>query len=535
MRHTIPNERAGPREWLGLAVLMLPLLLVSMDLTVLHLAVPAISADLRPTSSELLWITDVYGFLVAGFLVTMGALGDRIGRRRLLLTGAAAFGAASALAAFSTSPEMLIATRALLGVAGATLMPSTLSLIRNMFPDARQRTLAIGIWSAGFMVGSSIGPPIGGVLLEHFWWGSTLLINIPVMVLLVLVGPLLLPEFRDPSPRRMDPVSVVLSVVAVISLVYGVKRAAEHGGPDAGTWIAAALGLAVGYAFVRRQLRSGEGSGREPLIDVRLFARKAFSGSLAMVGLAVFMGAGVQFLVVQYLQLVLGLSPLEAALVMVPQALAGVVGAVLAPVLARRVPRLAIILAGVATGIASLLVLSRVEGEDALPTIIAAFSVMFLGFSAILTLATDTVVASAPPERSGAASALSETTGELSGALGIALLGSTSTAVYRSEVADGLPGGLPDTAADAARDTLGGAVAAAERLPETLGGPLLDAARGAFTGGLHLVAAISVGLVVVQGLLAVLLLRARPDSDTAVPPRDEDREGRDDTLTGTRS
>src|SRR6478736_1108664 len=223
------SNRAGRREWLGLAVIALPCVLYSMDLTVLELAVPRLSADLKPTASQLLWILDIYGFLVAGSLITMGTLGDRIGRRRLLLLGAGAFGAASIAAAFSTSARMLIATRALLGVAGATIAPSTLSLIRNMFLDPRQRTTAIGIWITSFSVGGAIGPLIGGVLLEAFWWGSVFLTAVPVMILLLIVGPRLLPEYRDPNPGRPDPISAVLSLAAVLAMIFGLKRIAQDG------------------------------------------------------------------------------------------------------------------------------------------------------------------------------------------------------------------------------------------------------------------------------------------------------------------
>src|ERR671919_1014833 len=257
--------RAGRREWIGLAVIALPCLLYAMDLTVLHLAVPRLSADLRPSSAQLLWIIDIYGFLVAGWLITMGTLGDRIGRRRLLMLGAAAFGAASVLAALSTSPEMLIAARALLGVAGATLAPSTLSLIFNMFADQRQRTLAIGVWAASFSAGAGIGPLLGGVLLESFWWGSVFLLAVPVMVLLLVLGPLVLPEYRDPDAGRLDLVSVFLSLVAVLAVIFGFKQIAQ----DGVGWLAMSTiigGVAVGVVFVRRQLRLAD-----PMIDLRLF------------------------------------------------------------------------------------------------------------------------------------------------------------------------------------------------------------------------------------------------------------------------
>src|SRR5262245_148041 len=279
-------RRATRREWIGLAVIALPALVYAMDLTVLTLALPSISADLRPSSTELLWIVDIYGFMVAGFLITMGTLGDRIGRRRLLLTGAAAFGAASVVAAFSSSPEMLIASRALLGVAGATLAPSTLSLIRNMFEDDGQRTVAIGIWIASFSAGAAIGPLVGGLLLESFEWGSVFLLAVPVMALLLAIGPRLLPEYKDPEPGRLDPVSAALSLVAVLAVIYGIKTIAKDGVGLAGV-APVLVGLAVGGAFVDRQRRLSE-----PMIDLDLFRRPAFSLALGAntLGFAVVFG-----------------------------------------------------------------------------------------------------------------------------------------------------------------------------------------------------------------------------------------------------
>ncbi len=256
---------AGPREWIGLAVLALGCLLYVMDLTVLHLAIPAISADLRPSSAQLLWIIDIYGFFVAGSLITMGTLGDRIGRRRLLLVGSGAFGVVSLLAAFSTSAEMLIVSRALLGIAGATLAPSTLSLIFHMFPDPKQRSVAIGVWIGSFSAGSAVGPVLGGVLLELFWWGSVFLLALPVMALLLVLGPRVLPEYRDPDAGRLDLVSAAMSVIAVLAVIYGLKEIAQDGfGSLPALFIVA--GVAVGVAFVRRQRRLAD-----PMIDVGLF------------------------------------------------------------------------------------------------------------------------------------------------------------------------------------------------------------------------------------------------------------------------
>src|SRR5579859_7049693 len=270
------QSKATLKEWLGLAVIALPCLLYSMDLTVLNLAVPRISTDLQPSSVQLLWIVDIYGFMLAGSLITMGTLGDRIGRRKLLLIGAAAFGAASVLTAFASSAAQLIAARGLLGVAAATLAPSTLSLIRNMFLDAKQRTTAIAIWIASFSAGAAIGPVVGGVLLAHFWWGSVFLIAVPVMALLLILGPILLPEFRNPDAGRLDVISAALSIVAVLAVIYGIKEMAQDGvSPEAVLLILAGSGVA--WLFVRRQYALAD-----PLIDLRLFRNTLLTTVLAI-------------------------------------------------------------------------------------------------------------------------------------------------------------------------------------------------------------------------------------------------------------
>jgi MFS transporter, DHA2 family, multidrug resistance protein len=325
--------RAGRREWIGLAVLNLAAVVYAMNLTVLHLAVPSLSADLEPTSVQLLWIVDIYGFVVAGSLITMGTLGDRIGRRRLLLIGAVAFGVASVLTAFSTSAEMLIAARALLGVAGASVAPSTLSLIRNMFHDEGQRTFAIGVWVTSYSVGGAIGPLLGGVLLEFSWWGSVFLLAVPVMALLLVLGPLLLPEFRDPDAGRLDLVSAGQSLIAVLAVIYGLKQIAQDGlgWPPV---LAILAGLAVGAAFVRRQTRLAD-----PMIDLRLFRARAFSASLIVYTVAILVVFGTFLFVFQYLQLVAGLSPFEAGVWSLPSFAAFVLGSLVSPALVRRIRR----------------------------------------------------------------------------------------------------------------------------------------------------------------------------------------------------
>jgi DHA2 family multidrug resistance protein-like MFS transporter len=501
------QPRATRRDWLGLAVLALPCLLYAMDLTVLNLAVPALSADLRPTSVQLLWIVDIYGFMLAGSLITMGALGDRIGRRRLLLAGSVAFGVASVLAAFSASAEMLIATRALLGVAGATLAPSTLSLIRNMFLDPKQRAVAIAVWITSFSAGGALGPPLGGVLLRWFWWGSVFLLAVPVMAVLLVVGPRLLPEFRDPAPGRLDVRSAVLSLAAVLAVVYGVKELAQDGLDPLPLLpvLSVLAGLALGVLFVRRQHTLPD-----PLLDLRLFRVPAFSAALATYTLGILLVIGVELFLAQYLQLVLGLTALHAALWSVPGGLGFVVGSMLAPMLASRVHPASVITAGLGLAAVGFGLLTQLDATDATAglTVLVAGTVVFsLGIAPAATLATDLVVGAAPPERAGAAAAISETGSELGGALGIAIMGVIGTGVYRGRVAAAVPAGVPHEAAVAARDTLGGAVSAVGQLPDRLGDPLLDTAREAFTQGLHVAAAISAAIAVGGAVLAAVLLR----------------------------
>ena len=495
-----PPPQAGRREWIGLGVIALPCVLYSMDLTVLNLAVPSLSADLKPSSTQLLWIIDIYGFLVAGSLITMGTLGDRIGRRRLLLIGAAAFTVASALAAFSTSAGMLIATRAVLGLAGATLAPSTLSLIRNMFLDPRQRAVAVGVWISSYSAGAVIGPPLGGFLLQYFWWGSVFLVSVPMMALLLVLGPILLPEFRDPKAGRPDLLSALLSVAAVLGVIYGLKQIAAHGVG----WLPAlsiGAGLALAAVFVRRQRRLAD-----PLIDLRLFRAPAFSASLATYMLATFAVFGPYVFIAQYLQLVLGLSPMRAGLWSMPFAVGFVVGSMLSPVIARRVRPAFMMGVGLVIAAVGFVALAQVDGTSGLATIVVSTVVFSLGLSPVFTLANDLIIGAAPPERAGAASAISETCSEFGGALGIAILGSIGTAIYRRAMAGSVVDGIPPDAAVAARDTLGGAVAAAGQLPG-LGAALLDTARKAFTHGLHVTALTSALVVLGMTVLVMVSLR----------------------------
>ncbi|MER5391649.1 MFS transporter [Saccharopolyspora sp. NPDC002686] len=490
------RNRAGAREWAGLAVLALPLLVLAMDVSVLYLAAPHLTAQLRPTSTQALWIMDAYGFLIAGFLVTMGTLGDRIGRRRLLLIGSAAFAAASLLAAFAPSAELLITARALLGITGATLMPSTLALIRTMFTDPAQRSVAIAVWMTTFTAGVAVGPLIGGMLLEAFWWGSVFLLAVPVMALVLLLGPWLLPEHRPQHAGRLDPVSVLLSLLTIVPVVHGFKEIAHHG-PDLVPLAALVTGAVAGALFVRRQRRMSD-----PLVDVRLFNNRTFSTALVLLLMGLLVVNGVFYLVPQFLQGVAGLSPLRTGMWLTVVAIASAGSSLLAPVVARRWGPARVIAAGAVISVVGFVLFTALDGSSA-PAAVLATALVTAGLSPMGVLTTDLVVGSAPPERTGAAAALSETSGELGVGLGVAVMGTMVTAVYQAQMS-----GAPAQAGE----TLAGAVALAEQqhAPTTAG--VLEAAREAFTSGINIVGII--GAVVLAGLAvaAIGLLRPAPDN-----------------------
>ncbi|QHE88626.1 MFS transporter [Hydrogenophaga sp. BPS33] len=500
----IALPKATRREWVALGVIALPCLVYAMDLTVLNLALPAISTDLRPSASQLLWIVDIYGFMVAGLLITMGTLGDKLGRRRLLMIGAAAFAAASVAAALSTTAQALIATRALLGIAGATLAPSTLSLISNMFRDERQRRVAIGIWISSYSVGGAIGPLVGGLILEYFAWPAIFWAAVPVMLLLLAVGPFLLPEYRDEAAGRLDLISVGLSLTAVLGGVFALKQAAE-GHLGVTTWAVGVLGLAAGLAFVRRQRRI-----HYPLLDIQLFAQPRFAAAICAYALTSFAMFGVYIFISQHLQLVLGLSPLMAGLCTVPWSLSFVVGSMLTPAIAQRISAPRTMVMGLAVAAVGFAGMTLVDGVYGLPALVVGMTVMGIGMAPVFTLGNDIVISSAPPERAGAASALSETSAELSGALGIAVFGSLATGLYRAGMAGQLPEGL-STAAVAEAATLGGALTVAQGLPAPVADALRVAARTAFVDGLQVAAVVGTAIMVFSGLLAWRMLRG-PDT-----------------------
>jgi MFS transporter, DHA2 family, multidrug resistance protein len=498
------TRKASARTWLGLALLALPCMITVMDLTVLNLAVPKLSEALKPSGVQLLWIIDIYGFMLAGSLITVGNLGDRVGRRKMLLIGGAAFGLASAAAAFSTSAWMLIATRALLGLAGAALAPSTLSLLRTMFEDDSERTQAIGIWGASFAVGAAVGPLVGGILLEHFWWGSVFLVGVPVMVVLLAVGPFVLPEYRDPHPGRIDLASAVLSIASVLAIVYGLKQFVQDGASVMPV-VAVVAGLIGSIIFVRRQRRLVD-----PLVDLSLFKRPQFSVAVATNVLNVFTSFGTYILISQYLQLVLGLSPLQAGLLALPASLMAIAGPMLSPILVPRFGAAATVSLFLAIAGAGFGLTIFVEGPLAALIIGVSWALWAIGGSAAATITTGTILGSAPPERAGTVSALAQTGAELGGALGIAVLGSLGTAVYRGMIGAGLPAGIPSDLAAAARDTLAGALSVAAQVSDPVAAATLTfTAQDALTSALHVTSAIGLIISLGSAVAAAYYLRDR--------------------------
>lgn len=494
------SSRLSPRRrWAALAVLMLPVLLIAVDNTVLAFALPGISAALTPTGTQLLWIVDAYPLVLAALLVPMGSFGDKVGRRRLLLTGALGFALVSAVAAFVPTAGALVAARAALGFFGAMLMPATLSIIRNIFTDATERRTAIAIWAAGFSGGAAMGPIVGGFLLEHFWWGSVFLLSVPVLIPLLVLGFWLIPESRDPQPSPIDPLSIVLVMATMTPFVWAVKDFAQAG-PGLVQVAALAVTAVSGTLFVRRQL-----SRANPMLDVRLFARPAFSGAITANLLSVFSLVGFLLFVSQHLQLVSGRSPMEAGLVLLPGLAVTILAGLAVVPVARVLPAWVIVSGGLllnAVGYGVVLLSGR-AGTDL--GLLVAFIILGAGVGAAETISNDIILSAVPAQKAGAASAISETAYESGSVLGTAVLGSVLTAAYRSRVE------VPDTVkgADAtiAGETLGGAAEVAAGLPDPVAEALLTSAQHAFDSGVVVTAGIGVVLMVAAAVLTALTLR----------------------------
>ncbi|MFD3747407.1 MFS transporter [Nocardia sp. NPDC058633] len=494
----VATRRAGAREWAGLALLALPTVLLGLDVTVLYLVLPSLVEALDPSATQTLWIMDAYGFFIAGFLITGGTLGDRIGRRRLLMIGITAFAAVSVFAAFAPSAGLLILAWALLGTAGATLMPSTLSLISNMFGDVRQRAVAIGIWATMFALGMAAGPVVGGALVGAFWWGAAFLLAVPIAVIVLVGAPVLLPEYADPEAGALDPASVALSLVAILPLIYAIKLAADHG-PGLGTVTLAVLAVLAAIAFVRRQRRL-----TSPLLDVTLFAKGAFSAALAVLLIGLIGVGGTMYLVTLYLQLVEGFTPLVAGLWMGPPATAMFVAAIGAPLIARRIRPGTVMAVTLGVSVIGYALLALADAGDPV-RVVTGFAFVYLGLGAVAALGTDMVVGAAPPTKSGSAAALSETVQELGIAVGVAVLGSLTTALYRARVTP--PENVAPEVGKQVTESLDGALSVADRVPAEV----VRAAQHAFVAGMNIAAVIAgIAIVAAAALCLTVLRHVRP-------------------------
>lgn len=523
--------RAPWRDWLALALLMFPVLLVAVDNTALTFALPAIARSLDATGVELLWIVDAYPLVLAGLLVAMGSLGDRIGRRRLLFIGSTGFAAVSAATAFAPSAEWLIAGRAGLGFFGAMLMPSTLSLIRNIFPEPNRRRLAVAIWAAGFSGGAALGPIFGGWLVENFWWGAILLVAVPIILPLMILGPALIPESRDPNPGRVDVPSIVLSLLVMVPVVYGIKILATHG-PAAEPLAAIGFGLLMGYVFIRRQRHllpaapaqsspaesspalgtAGARTRPAPLLDISLFGNRVFSTAIIANVLALFSFNGFILFLAQHLQLLEGQSPSESGVAMVPALVATVAAGLLVVPLVKKIRPGFVVAGGLLLSAAGYFLVAFGDHGNGPALLLAALLVLCLGVGAAETISNDLILGAAPAEKSGAAAAISETGYEIGSLLGTAILGSILTASYQGNLR--LPAGAAEAASAEASaqagETLAGAVELAQGLPGPLADSVMTAARSAFDSGVHITAAIALVLMAGASVLAAVVLRKVP-------------------------
>ncbi|MGK9221009.1 MULTISPECIES: MFS transporter [unclassified Microbacterium] len=492
------TQRAGWRAWAALAVLMLPVLLVSIDNTILNFALPAIAKELEPTSAEQLWIIDAYSLVLAGLLVTMGSLGDRFGRRLLLLTGAIGFTVVSVLAAFAPTAGWLIAARAVMGLFGATLMPSTMSLLRSLFPERNQRRIAVAVWAGMFSAGGALGPIVGGFLIEHFPWQSVFLLAVPMLVLMLVLAPLFVSESRDPNPGRIDLPSILLSMLALAPLAYGIKEIAVHGLAGGAPVV---IGVLFGWLFVRRQLRMAQ-----PMLDMSLFARAGFSGSMLVNLFSVIAMVGFLYFVSQHLQMIVGLSPMIAGLALLPGALTSIAGGFIVTPIARRVRASIVIPSALLLSLVAYLIVALVGAHD-VGMLVLGFALLGAGIGAAETVSGELILANAPAEKAGAASAVSETAYELGAVLGTSILGGILTWWYRATLV--VPDGIPAELALHAEETLAGAMNAADSVGGAAGEALRSAAATAFDGGVTITSLIGAGLVVLAMAIAATTLGGR--------------------------
>jgi DHA2 family multidrug resistance protein-like MFS transporter len=490
--------KAGRKEWIGLIVLALPTLLLSVDISVLYLALPHLSQDLNASAVQQLWIIDIYSFLTAGFLITMGNIGDRVGRRKLMLIGSVVFGAASIVAAYANSPELLIAMRALIGISAASLLPSALALLRNMFHNPQEMMKAMGIWFSCFIGGQAIGPVIGGVLLAQFWWGSVFLMGVPVMLLLLVAGPILLPEYKNPHAGKIDLTSVVLSLAAILPIIWGLKDLARNGWSTLPI-VAIVVGVIIGALFMRRQSKL-----EHPLLELSLFKNKVFSMAMSVMVLAGVIMAGATLVAAIYLQMVKGLTPLSAGLLLVPQSIAMIISSNVTQKLTQKYRPAPVIAAGLAISALGLFVVSFVSASTGSWLLVVGMIFTLAGIALPMVVTGGLVMGNAPMEKAGSAAGMMETSGEFGVAVGVAVMGSIATLAYRFALPDAFSPGI---SGDAARESITSAVASASQLPAQLGNELVTAARDAYATGVNVVTGVGAVVFLVLAAISVAVLR----------------------------
>ncbi|MFZ1361552.1 MAG: MFS transporter [Candidatus Nanopelagicales bacterium] len=492
-----------PRRWWALIGFGIAVLIVSLDNAILALAVPSLAESLSPSPTELLWIGDIYSFVIAGLLITMGSLGDRFGRKKLLVIGSVAFAILSVVAAYSPTPEALILSRALMGAAGATLMPSTLSLIRNTFPDPKERTFAIGIWTAMAAFGAGGGPVVGGFLLEHFWWGSVFLVNVPIIVIMLVIGLFSWRESKDPNAGPVDILSIVLSLVGMLAVVWAIKEIAFQGPGFIVGWGALFIGAAILVAFVKRQ-----NSLEKPMINMSLFKNPAFSGAVASQLISIFALIGCTFFLAQLFQMVLGDSPMQAAIKLLPAELAGLIAGPLAAKFIGAWGRRNVIGGGIFVGAVGLFGVASTGGEGVW---LISISLLLIGFGIGLALtgAADSVLSAAPPEHAGAASAVGETAYELGAALGIAILGTILGTWYYLNVS--IPAGLTESQAAKVHESLPEAIEVSHEVSPSLASEMLTSAHAAFSSGFVVVCVVAGVICLIGSFVAFKVLPSKSE------------------------
>ncbi|MEV0322105.1 DHA2 family efflux MFS transporter permease subunit [Streptomyces sp. NPDC050658] len=498
------------RRWFALGALCLGALVISVDLTVLQLAIPSVTEDLSPTSTEILWIADIYGLVMASMLITMGIVGDRIGHKKLMLIGAFTFAGASALATWSPNAELLIASRALLGVSGATIYPTTLSIIRNVFTDPKERTAAIGIWTGMISGGTALGPVIGGPLLDNFWWGSVFLINLPLMGLLIVTGIILLPESRNPNAARPDIPSMVLCALGIVAVVYAVQESVRDGFTEPKILAALAIGIVALALFGFRQTRLNQ-----PMVELKLFRNRAFSGAFIANAFTMFASVGVLLLVSQYLQFVQDWSPLKAALGLLPPAGAGMLCAPLIGALIPRWGQARVVALGLGLLSLAMVLYSRAGADSDYVTVLIPTIVHGAAASCIFACTVNIIVNSAPKEKSGTASGLATTGGELGAAMGMAVLGTILNSLYHKNF--DTPSGLTKEQAEQAGDSIGSAMQVAAQSPGQVAEQITESAKAAYADGMQAAVLVNAGVLAAICLLTLITLRGLPRVFTDEP------------------